>query len=114
MCRRISQRALATGAGTYLRLLFLHQDPAHLLAPIAGGLQIPFPYAAVAAATAATGRLLRRLAKRQASVRQLRTEIGNPLARLKSTVGQQGVGIVIHLAGGALRLAREVIACAEV
>jgi hypothetical protein len=89
-----------------LRLPLLHQDPAHLLAPIAGGVQIPFPYAAIAAAPAATGRLLRRIAKNQFSLRQLCAEVGNPLPRLKSIVGQQGLGIVIHVGGGTGRARR--------
>nr|WP_323745042.1 hypothetical protein [Noviherbaspirillum malthae] len=59
-------------------------------------MEIGFPYAAVAAAPAAAGRLFRRVAKQDVLPIQLNAEIGYPLLRLKCIRGQAALRFVVH------------------
>ncbi len=66
---------------------------AYLAAPVSYRMEISFPNAAIAAASAAGGGRLRRVAEDQAALRKLFTKVPNPLSCLLG-IGWQGVVLI--------------------
>ena len=70
-----------------LRLLLFKQNRSRLFTPISNCMEIAFPYATIAAATATAGWLFRWIAEKDISLCKLCAEVSNPLPGLISIVG---------------------------